>query len=115
MALHGFQFGHMGVNGTKAEQAAKDAATFASLFGLPIKEGNSSIFMADSIELLKSPYLGEKGHIAIKCNDVERALARFRSMGIGKLADTEKLDKGKIKAVYLDLNIGGFAIHLLRA
>jgi 2-dehydro-3-deoxyphosphogluconate aldolase / (4S)-4-hydroxy-2-oxoglutarate aldolase len=115
MALHGFSFAHMGVNGTNAEGAAKDAASFASLFGLAAKEGNSSIFASESIELMKAPYLGEKGHIGIRCNDVERALARFRDLGIGKLADTEKADKGKIKSVYLDLSIGGFAIHLVRA
>jgi 2-dehydro-3-deoxyphosphogluconate aldolase / (4S)-4-hydroxy-2-oxoglutarate aldolase len=115
MALHGFSFAHVGVNGASAEGAAKDAASLSSLFGLAAKEGNSSILMAEAIELLKAPYLGEKGHIAIKCNDVERAVARFRAMGIGTLADTKKADKGRIKAIYLDLSIGGFAIHLVRA
>jgi 2-dehydro-3-deoxyphosphogluconate aldolase / (4S)-4-hydroxy-2-oxoglutarate aldolase len=115
LALHGFSFAHVGVNGSSAEGAAKDAAAFSSLFGMTPKDGASSIFMSDAIELLKAPYLGERGHIAIRCNDVERALARFRGMGISALADTERTDKGKIKSVYLDLALGGFAIHLLRA
>jgi 2-dehydro-3-deoxyphosphogluconate aldolase/(4S)-4-hydroxy-2-oxoglutarate aldolase len=114
-ALHGFSFAHLGVNGSKPEAAAKDAAAFASLFGLVAKEGASSIFMSETIELLKAPYLGERGHIAMRCNDIERALAYLGARGIKKLVDTEKKDKGKIKSVYLDLSIGGFAIHLVRA
>jgi 2-dehydro-3-deoxyphosphogluconate aldolase / (4S)-4-hydroxy-2-oxoglutarate aldolase len=114
-ALHGFSFAHLGINGSGAEAAGKDAQAFASLFGMAPRAGGSSIFMSEAIELLEAPYLGERGHIAIRCNDVERALARFRGMGIGALSDTEKAEKGKIKSVYLDLSIGGFAIHLLRA
>jgi 2-dehydro-3-deoxyphosphogluconate aldolase/(4S)-4-hydroxy-2-oxoglutarate aldolase len=115
MALHGFSFAHVGVNGASADAAAKDAAAFASLFGLAARNEVSSIFMSEAIELLKAPYLGERGHIAIRCNDVERAVARFRDLGIGTLADTERMEKGKVRSVYLDLVIGGFAVHLLRA
>lgn len=114
-ALHGFGLAHVGVNGASAESAAADAASLASLFGFVLKDGASSIFMSDSIELLKSAYLGEKGHIAIRCNDVERALARFRGMGIKTIAGTERLERGRIKSVYLERSIGGFAVHLLRA
>jgi 2-dehydro-3-deoxyphosphogluconate aldolase/(4S)-4-hydroxy-2-oxoglutarate aldolase len=115
MALHGFSFAHLGINDASAEAAAKDAESFSSLFGFSPKDGNSSIFMSDVVEIMKKPYLGERGHIAIRCNSVERALAYFRDKGIGSLADTVKSDKGSIKAGYLDLSIGGFAIHLLRA
>jgi 2-dehydro-3-deoxyphosphogluconate aldolase / (4S)-4-hydroxy-2-oxoglutarate aldolase len=115
LALHGFQLAHVGINDATADEASKDAAALASLFGFALKEGNSSIFAADCIELLKGPYLGEKGHIAIRCNDVERAVARFRGMGVGIVAGSEKPDKGRLKTVYLDKPIGGFAFHLLRA
>jgi 2-dehydro-3-deoxyphosphogluconate aldolase/(4S)-4-hydroxy-2-oxoglutarate aldolase len=115
LALHGFSFAHVGVNETDADTAAKDAASFASLFGLAPKEGAASIFMSDVVELMKAPYLGERGHLAIRCNDVERAVARFRALGISTLADTIRKDRGRIKSVYLDLVLGGFAIHLLRA
>jgi 2-dehydro-3-deoxyphosphogluconate aldolase/(4S)-4-hydroxy-2-oxoglutarate aldolase len=115
LALHGFSFAHLGINGSTPEAASKDAAALSSLFGISAKEGASSIFMSGTIELLKAPYLGERGHIAIRCNDVERALARFRGMGVGILPDTERTEKGKLRTVYLDLSIGGFAVHLLRA
>jgi 2-dehydro-3-deoxyphosphogluconate aldolase / (4S)-4-hydroxy-2-oxoglutarate aldolase len=115
LALHGFSFAHLGVNGSTPGSAVEDAASLSSLFGFVAKEGASSIFMSGMIELLKSRYLGERGHIAIRCNDVERALARFRGMGVGILPDTEHAEKGKLRTVYLDLSIGGFAVHLLRA
>lgn len=113
-ALHEFELAHIGINEQNPDEAAKDASLIASLFGFPIKEGDSSIFMSTCIELLKKPYLGEKGHVAIRCNDVERALARFRSMRIGVTAGTEKMEKGRLKTVYLDRQIGGFAFHLVR-
>jgi 2-dehydro-3-deoxyphosphogluconate aldolase / (4S)-4-hydroxy-2-oxoglutarate aldolase len=114
-ALHGFSLAHVGVNGSGPEDAAGSSASLASLFDLVPKEGSSSIFVSETIELLKSPYLGDKGHLAIRCNDCERALARLRLSGIGPLAGTAREDRGRIKSVYLDLAIGGFAVHLLRS
>jgi 2-dehydro-3-deoxyphosphogluconate aldolase / (4S)-4-hydroxy-2-oxoglutarate aldolase len=115
LALHGFSFAHMGVNGSGAEQAAKDAAAFASLFGFASREGSGSIFMSELIELLKAPFRGEMGHIAIRCNSIERALPYLAARGVSAAAETMKSDKGVIKSGYLELSIGGFAIHLLRA
>jgi 2-dehydro-3-deoxyphosphogluconate aldolase/(4S)-4-hydroxy-2-oxoglutarate aldolase len=114
-ALHGFAFAHMGLNGSGPEDAAKDAATFASLFGLATSENPGSIFVSDVIELLKTPFRGEHGHIAIRCNSIERAIPYLRAKDINTVPDTVKSDKGVIKSGYLDLSIGGFAIHLLRA
>jgi len=114
LALHGFAFVHIGINGSGPEGAAKDAAAFASLFGLATREGSGSIFVSEAIELLKMPFRGEHGHIAIRCNSIERALPYLRAKGIDAMPDTMKSDKGEIKSGYLDLSIGGFAIHLLR-
>lgn len=114
-ALHGFAFAHLGVNCEDEGASRSASARFGELFGLAAKEGASSIFAGDSIELTKRLFPGAKGHIAIKCNDVERAVARFARAGIGVKADTAKSEKGKMKAIYLDLELGGFAIHLLRA
>jgi 2-dehydro-3-deoxyphosphogluconate aldolase/(4S)-4-hydroxy-2-oxoglutarate aldolase len=113
MALHGFSFGHLGINNPDEAAGASVAGLLASLFGLGLKEGAGSIFAADSIEVMKKPFLGERGHIGIRCNNAERAVARFRNLGIGVKAETEKLEKGRLKTIYLDLEIGGFAIHLI--
>jgi 2-dehydro-3-deoxyphosphogluconate aldolase/(4S)-4-hydroxy-2-oxoglutarate aldolase len=114
MALHGFGFAHLGVNSEDEAAARKIVDLFSGLFGFAAKEGASSIMAGESLEIMKSPFLGDKGHLAIRCNDVERALARFGGMGIDSKPETVKMDKGRIKAIYLDMDLGGFAVHLLR-
>ncbi len=115
LALHGFSFAHLGINGADDGEARKAAGLLSALFGFALKEGASSIFASEALELAKRAFPGEKGHIAVRCNDVERALARFEAMGVGSLPDTAKLEKGRVKAIYLDLSVGGFALRLLRA
>lgn len=113
LALHGFSFGHMGINNADEATGAQAARLFAELFGFPLKEGSGSFFASDSIEVMKKPFLGARGHIGIRCNNAERAVARFRDLGIGVKAETEKLEKGRLKTIYLDLEIAGFAIHII--
>ncbi|MDP2791656.1 MAG: bifunctional 4-hydroxy-2-oxoglutarate aldolase/2-dehydro-3-deoxy-phosphogluconate aldolase [Rectinemataceae bacterium] len=115
MALHSFAFAHVGINSVDESAARKAVALFSGLFGFAAKEGASSIFPGDGIEVIKGSFLGAMGHLAIRCNDVERAVARFAGMGIAAKPETAKMEKGRIKAVYLDLEIGGFAVHLVRA
>lgn len=115
LALHGFAFAHLGVNGAGEEEARSAAALLAALFGFSPREGSGSIFVSDAVELTKRPFPGERGHIAVRCNDVERAAARFAAMGVATLPETAKVEKGRLKAVYLDTVVLGFAIHLLRA
>lgn len=114
-ALHGFSFAHVGMNGSSEEEARRIATAFSGIFGFSAKAGQSSIFTGEQIEITKSVFPGTRGHIAIRCNDVERAIARFSGQGIASLPETAKMEKGRIKAIYLDLELGGFAIHLLRA
>ena len=113
-ALHGFAFAHVGLNGADEGECRAAAALLGGLFGLEGADGASSV-MLEGIELTKRPFPGAHGHLAIRCNDVERALARLATLGVGALADTTKMDKGRAKAVYLDREILGFAVHLLRA
>jgi 2-dehydro-3-deoxyphosphogluconate aldolase/(4S)-4-hydroxy-2-oxoglutarate aldolase len=52
--------------------------------------------------------------MAIATNDIHRAIAYLKTKGISILPETAKEDKGKLKAVYIDQEISGFAIHLLQ-
>ncbi|HPF86296.1 MAG TPA: bifunctional 4-hydroxy-2-oxoglutarate aldolase/2-dehydro-3-deoxy-phosphogluconate aldolase [Aminivibrio sp.] len=112
--MHGFELAHLGVNCSDGQEAADGAEKIASLLGMAVKDGNSSIFAGKAFEFMKSPYLGEKGHVAISCNDVGRALAFLKSKGIGSLPETEKKKDGRTAAIYLDLHVGGFIFHLLQ-
>lgn len=112
----GFELAHVGVNAENNEQAGSVADRFSYIFGMAKKDGNSSIFSGTALEVMKSPYLGKNGHIAIKTNYIERAVNYLSSvLGVEFDETTTKTDaKGNMKAIYLKEEIGGFAIHLLQ-
>ena len=77
--------------------------------------GNSSVFAGTAIEAMKTPYLGTHGHIAIGTNYMDRAIYYLEKQGAKiDMSTAKKNDKGKIKAVYLQGEIGGFAVHLVQ-
>jgi len=113
-AINGFEFVHVGIN-CKNETEARATVDFLSkFFKFAPKEGNSSIFAGKGFEVMKSPYLGEKGHLAIAVNSVERAVALFKRKGIGIKEDSVKMDGSVMKAAYLDMELSGFAVHFVR-
>ena len=110
----GFKIKHVGINAENAEEAMAIAKMFTP-FGLEIKEGNSSIFCNTDIEVMKSPFYGKNGHIAIETNFIKRAEAYLKSKGLKFIEESKKLDaKGNYKAVYIDADFGGFAVHLVQ-
>ncbi|NLK63524.1 MAG: bifunctional 4-hydroxy-2-oxoglutarate aldolase/2-dehydro-3-deoxy-phosphogluconate aldolase [Tissierellia bacterium] len=110
----GFSLGHVGINCTDIDEASSVAIQFSKIFDFDYRMGNSSIFAGQAVEVMKSPFLGEKGHIAIKTNSVDRAIAYLSEIGITFDESTRKSDSdGKTKAIYLRGEIGGFAIHLM--
>ena len=112
----GFELAHVGVNAENEEEALKAANRFAFLFGMPAKVGNSSIFAGSALEVMKTPYLGKNGHIAIRTNYIDRAVNYMESvLGVKFNEESAKRDaKGNLKAIYLDEEIGGFAVHLVQ-
>lgn len=112
----GFELAHVGVNATDGEEAAKAASRFAKIFDMPVKEGNSSVFAGTAVEVMKNPYLGKHGHIAVKTNYIERAVHYLSTvLGVAFDEESEKRDSaGNLKAVYLEEEIGGFAVHLVQ-
>ncbi|MGI5894007.1 MAG: bifunctional 4-hydroxy-2-oxoglutarate aldolase/2-dehydro-3-deoxy-phosphogluconate aldolase [Candidatus Merdivicinus sp.] len=111
----GFELAHIGINAENEEEAKKGAAMFQTLFGFTAKEGNSSIFAGKEVELMKSPYLGKNGHIAISTNSIDRAVAFFERKGFAFNQDSAKYDaKKNLKAIYFADEVCGFAIHLVQ-
>lgn len=110
----GFTLKHVGLNCGDAAKAGQTAAAFAEIFGLEAKEGNSSVFAGTMLEAMKMPYLGEKGHIAVGTNHVERAKRYLESKGIGFREETAKYRDETLQTIYMKEEIGGFAIHLVR-
>ncbi len=108
--MMGFELMHVGINTENAEEARKAAQMFQAMFGLPVAEGNSSIFVGKKeIEVMKSQYLGANGHIAIGTNTLPRAIAYFKNRGFAFREETVTA-----KAAYFQDEIAGFAIHLVQ-
>jgi 2-dehydro-3-deoxyphosphogluconate aldolase/(4S)-4-hydroxy-2-oxoglutarate aldolase len=117
-ALHGFSLAHMGINAADPADAEKIAAEIG-LFGFPPIPGNKSIFNGALFETMKQNGRGKHGHIGIKTYNIERALAYFEQLGYKPVMETAgyvgEPEKSPLKIVYLDKDIGGFAVHLILA
>ena len=72
------------------------------------------MFVGGQFEFLKKMYLGSQGHLAIGTNFVDRAVTYLSGLGIGVKPETRVEKDGKLATVYLDIEIGGFALHLLQ-
>jgi len=110
----GFEFAHLGINEENKDKALNSANLLSHLFYFPIKEGTSSIFAGSEFEVMKNQYLEKHGHIAIATNDIYRTINYLKMKGVSVLPETAKEKDGKLKAIYLDQEVSGFAIHLLQ-
>ena len=111
----GFEIGHIGINLKNDSEALDVADAFSRLLSVPVKNGNSSVFAGSMIEAMKSPYYGENGHIAIRTNSVERAVYHLQRQGAVFLEESAKYQSdGTLAAIYLEQEIGGFAVHLVQ-
>ena len=109
-----FSLAHIGINAENEADALKIAELFAALFGFEVNPGNSSVFAGTAVEVMKTPYLGANGHIAIGTPDVAAAVADLEGRGFqfNKESAKYKAD-GTLNAIYLADEICGFAVHLV--
>lgn len=110
----GFELVHVGLNLPDAEASMRVAEQFGRAFGFAVKPGNSSNFAGGGIEVMKSVYLGDNGHIAVKTSNMERAIAHLKTKGFEVDMSTAKYSGEQLTAVYLADSFGGFAVHLLK-
>lgn len=114
-SMLGFRLAHVGINCDNESEAHHVAGAFDTMFGFAPNENPSSIFSAGYVETMKTPYLGSKGHIAIATYSVELAKAYLERKGV-KFNGNSIVYRpdGKIQAIYMAEEVGGFAIHLVR-
>lgn len=110
----GFELRHIGINANGDDEAENVAGSFEKLFGFTKKVGGSSVFAGTAIEVMKQPYLGAHGHIAIGTNYIERAVYHMELQGFEFDPETAKYKNGKMVAIYLKGELGGFAVHLVQ-
>ncbi len=111
-----FRLAHLGANCHSEAEAQAAAARFAGLFGLAPKSGNSSVFAGKALECMKMPGRGTQGHIAISTPSVERAAYHLSLRGAAIDESSRKTGpNGQTTALYLQEEVAGFAIHLIKA
>lgn len=109
----GFTLGHIGINAENEEQALSVGGSFSDIFGMPLKNGNSSVFAGTAFEIMKKPGYGKHGHIAVKTNYLARAINYLEYRGFQFDSESAKYNaKGEMTIIYLKDEIGGFGVHL---
>ena len=110
----GFTMVHVGLNCANPEEAEAVADEFDAAFGFEKKVGNSSVFASTYMEMMKKPFHGKNGHIAVATNSVSRALYHLEKRGFKVKEGSQKYNaEGVMNVAYLDHEFGGFAVHLV--
>ena len=111
----GLELGHIGINCADDTEALKTAELLGTLLSKAVAPGNSSIFVGNKeFEIMKKPGRGTHGHIAIKCNSIDRAVYHLSQRGVKFDMDSMVNKNGKNIAIYLADEVAGFAIHLVQ-
>ncbi len=111
----GFELRHVGINCADEKESSATADIFQKLFGFTKEDRGGAYFAADFIEVMKKPFYGTKGHIAIATNSAERAAYRLEKAGVKLNWDSAGYNAdGSLRVVYLQDEVGGFALHILQ-
>ena len=112
----GLKLLHVGINTGNEEEAMKVANLIGAMLNMKVAPGNSSIFVGNKeFEIMKKPGRGTNGHIAIGCNNVDRAIYHLPQRGVKFALDSKNVKNGKTVACYMEGEIAGFAFHLVQA
>lgn len=110
----GFRLAHVGINANDDADAVAIAQLFCMAFGLELKDGVVSTFAGSAVEVMKPPYLGEKGHIGFSTNSIPRAMRYLRAKGFAFNESSIRKDaQGNITVAYLEKDFAGFAVHIV--
>ncbi len=114
-AMLGFEFAHVGINSENKEEALRAAKLLETMFGLPIRETSKSYFAGVPFEVMTAKGPGKNGHIGIKTNFVDRAMAYCKRQGFAiDESSITYADNGKPKFFYFKDEILGFAFHVVQ-
>jgi 2-dehydro-3-deoxyphosphogluconate aldolase/(4S)-4-hydroxy-2-oxoglutarate aldolase len=114
-AILGFEVQHIGINMPDAVSACATADKFGDLFGFAKQESSGSFFASIGIEVMKKQFFGKNGHIAIRTNNITRAVYYLKRAGVIFNEETASYDVvGNLRSVYLKEEIGNFAVHLIQ-
>ena len=109
----GFKLAHLAINCKDEAKAKSVADMFTFAFNFSQREIPVSFFCTDAIEVMKFDGRGTMGHIAVKTNYMDKAVAYLERKGVALDYESAKYDeKGNMNFIYLAEEFGGFAVHL---
>lgn len=109
----GFRLSHLAINCEDEAKAKAVADMFTLCFNFSQREIPVSYFCTEEIEVMKFNGRGTMGHIAVKTNYMDKAVAYLERKGIALDYDSAKYDeKGNMTFIYLKEEFGGFAVHM---
>lgn len=109
----GFKLAHLAINCEDEQKAKAVADMFTLCFNFSQREIPVSYFCTDEIEVMKYNGRGTMGHIAVKTNYMDKAVAYLERKGIALDYESAQYDaKGNMTFIYLKEEFGGFAVHL---
>lgn len=110
----GFALAHIGINQADAAEAKRTVDTLCALFGFESRETDGSYFVGrDEFEVMKMPFLGRLGHVAIYTSDAVKAKEYLETKGVFCDESTASYGPdGRLMAIYFKEEIAGFAFHL---
>ena len=74
---------HVGINTGNERRGSQVAGLISTMLNMKVAPGNSSIFVGNKeFEIMKKPGRGTNGHIAIGCNNVDRAIYHLSQRGV---------------------------------
>lgn len=110
-----FELRHVGINTPNAQTADETAGAFEKLFGFKKEDRGGAYFAADYIEVMKKQFYGTHGHIAVAAANADRAAYQLERAGARFNWDSAGYNPdGRLRVVYLQDEIGGFAVHILQ-
>lgn len=110
-----FGLRHVGINSKNEEESSATASAFERIFGLKKEDRGGAYFAGDIIEVMKKPFYGTHGHIAISTADAGCAARYLEACGVKFNWNSAGYNPdGRLRVVYLQDEIGGFAVHILQ-
>ena len=111
----GFSIKHIGIN-AEDEDGAELANKFAKLFGGKVRVITKGWYGSEFVEIMSQKYkTGKNGHIGISVNNPDRARKYYEALGYSFDESTAMFDEnGNLQFIYLNDELGGFALHILK-
>ena len=111
----GFELRHVGINHSGEKAAEQTAMFFERAFGFPKQDKGGAFFAGTYVEAMKKPFYGTNGHIAIATPNVARAAWYLHTRGVAfNWKSAGYNEDGMLRVVYLQKELGGFAVHLVQ-